>query len=704
MADEFATLNLRIRNNEFNKGVNESMGKISGLGDIAQEAGKSLASLFIIKKGAGIAKQLMDLASDAEEVNSKFKVIFRDISAEAENMANNFARDFDLAGSSARRLLGNSADLLTGFGFTQAKALELSDQVNRLAGDLASFSNIEGGASRASEILTKAMLGEIEGAKMLGIAIQTDSEAYKKNLKQKMEVEGLTKAQAKALIALEEAYRQSGNAIGDVNRTRNSEANLSRAVAQSYLELKETIGATISETLNWGGILSDVNGALKAVTKWISGLDDGTKKALMRITLFGAGILIARASINAIRTALMLKKAMMAQATQATMADTTATGLNTQANIANANSMKMQASAGGGAMGGFNNNLGKTTSLLGQVGKGLGFIGQAGMAFGAGWQVGRIINEFTGLDGVLEDFYGNLFYNMDELEKRAKDLDAQIAKNQRKGRKTDYSGDEIYATGNKGYTQAEKDKIVKEMRSGIRDKYGKVRDPEAYAEAMKPKKTQEQIAEEKQIARVKKETEDYIFENKLKEKSLEDQIQALKEKGLAQYNKDINNSEMTRGEGWLKYLKNEERVNDLIKEKEDIEKRISSIHEKSAFKKLSNEEKMKVLNDKILENQKAYDKATSSKDRLRLAQEQVELQDQLEGLKGQGKNQTIDSQLTSAVEMGTLEALRLENRRVIGGKDPQKETAKNTKIMADELKRFNDGEKGGQEIQLVQAV
>ena len=106
-----------------------------------------------------MGKEFSKAASDAEEIGSKFATIFRDISGSAEQVADTFAESFGLAGSTARELLGNTADLLTGLGFTQEGALDLSEQVNTLAADLASFSNFAGGTTGESFSLTKALVG-----------------------------------------------------------------------------------------------------------------------------------------------------------------------------------------------------------------------------------------------------------------------------------------------------------------------------------------------------------------------------------------------------------------------------------------------------------------------------------------------------------------------------------------------------------------
>jgi len=188
------------------------------------------------------ARSATKAASDAEETRSKFATIFRDISVESESMADNFAKNFGLAGTTARRLLGDTADILTGFGFTQEGALELSNQVNELAVDLASFTNFAGGAEGASAALTKALLGERESLKSLGIAITEDLVKKKITtlISQGARFASLAEAKAQATLAI--AIDQSKNAQGDYARTQNAAANVSRRLSERTVELKETFG------------------------------------------------------------------------------------------------------------------------------------------------------------------------------------------------------------------------------------------------------------------------------------------------------------------------------------------------------------------------------------------------------------------------------------------------------------------------------
>jgi hypothetical protein len=182
----------------------------------------------------------------AQETFSKFGVVFGGIKSKAEEVADAFADSFDLAGVTAQKLLGNTGDLLTGMGATQTQALDLSVQVNTLAADLASFTNIEGGTERASQALTAAMLGEREQAKMLGIVIR-EADVQQELLKRgQQDLVGEAKLLATAQATLAIAMRQSKNALGDYARTADSAANSQKRAAEAGKNLQVALGTALN--------------------------------------------------------------------------------------------------------------------------------------------------------------------------------------------------------------------------------------------------------------------------------------------------------------------------------------------------------------------------------------------------------------------------------------------------------------------------
>jgi hypothetical protein len=205
---------------------------------------------FAVKKVFDFAVQAKNAARDAEEVKNKFNEVFSSIQAQAQRAAQSISRQFDLANSTSQELLGTTGDLLVGFGFTEQQALDMSVAVNKLAVDLASFSNVEGGAEQASMALTKGLLGERESMKLLGIAVNENTEEFKELVKQHMNAEGASLIQAKALATLDIAYKQSEKAIGDYGRTQDSLANQERQLEERFKELKIEIGNSLIPIFN----------------------------------------------------------------------------------------------------------------------------------------------------------------------------------------------------------------------------------------------------------------------------------------------------------------------------------------------------------------------------------------------------------------------------------------------------------------------
>lgn len=229
------------------------------------------AIIIGLKKAWDFSKQLIKTTRDAQEVSSKFNVVFRDIKNVADAMANELATSYGLASTEAKKLLSNTGDLLAGFGFSQKQALKLSTQVNKLAVDLASFSNYAGGTAGASQALTKALLGETESAKSLGIVINQNSSRYKELFQQYKDTTGATDNQAKAMAILEMATEQSKNAIGDFARTQKEVANQERILTSNTKDLQEELGNNLLPTYN--KILLSLNKYLSSLKQVIKGGD-----------------------------------------------------------------------------------------------------------------------------------------------------------------------------------------------------------------------------------------------------------------------------------------------------------------------------------------------------------------------------------------------------------------------------------------------
>jgi len=273
MAEKNLSVKLSLNDRQFQSNLRKSTRKLKQFGDGMASIGMSITRNFTAPL-LGLGSVAVKLASDFEETQSKFNTVFRDIRDDANETADNLEKNFGLSSQAALQLLGDTGDLLTGFGFTQEEALKLSNQVNELAVDLASFTNFSGGAAGASAALTKALLGERESIKSLGIAI-TEADLKTFAAEQGLVFKELDRV-AKATLTYNLALKQSQNAVGDFSRTSESFANQLRQLKADLSNVGVEIGQELLP------LAKDLVGALSDLAKFTSQFSDEQKKGALK--------------------------------------------------------------------------------------------------------------------------------------------------------------------------------------------------------------------------------------------------------------------------------------------------------------------------------------------------------------------------------------------------------------------------------------
>jgi len=242
-----------------------------------------MAAFYVVLRGARAAlnftKEAKNAARDALETQTKFEQVFYSIRTEAEITAKALALSFGLANTTARELLGNTGDLLVGFGFTEKKSLELAKQMVTLAGDLSSFKNISGGVPKVLNLMISAMSGITQASKAVGVVISQRDKDFMKLVATLQKTKGLTFQQARALAVLNEFFKQSKVAVGDYQRTKDNLANTERRLNEEFLQLKITLGRELTPVFL--GATRAALGLLRAFT------DDAMDKAIRKLTELG---------------------------------------------------------------------------------------------------------------------------------------------------------------------------------------------------------------------------------------------------------------------------------------------------------------------------------------------------------------------------------------------------------------------------------
>lgn len=299
MAEKNLSVKLSLNDKQFQSNLRKSTRKLKQFGDGMASIGMSITRNFTAPL-LGLGSVAVKLASDFEETQSKFNTVFRDIRDDATETADNLEKNFGLSGQAALQLLGDTGDLLTGFGFTQEEALKLSNQVNELAVDLASFTNFSGGAEGASAALTKALLGERESIKSLGIAI-TEADLKSFAAEQGLVFKELDRV-AKATLTYNLALKQSQNAVGDFARTSESFANQLRQLKADLSNVGVEIGQELLP------LAKDLVVALRDLAKFTSQYTSEQKKGALKTAGLASAFAIIAIVVGKMITAFAVLK------------------------------------------------------------------------------------------------------------------------------------------------------------------------------------------------------------------------------------------------------------------------------------------------------------------------------------------------------------------------------------------------------------
>ena len=218
----------------------KAQSSIKGIEDLAKKALGFIGVSLSVAGATSFIKSCVSAASQVEEMQNKFDVVFQGINEEVDAWAENYADAINRNKNDIKTYLADQQNLLVGFGMTRQEGAELSKQMTTLALDLASFANLDEKSS--VDAMTKAVMGESEAAKRLGAVLNESTRA------QAMETLGL-KGKYDALDQLSKMQvnyqailQQSPDAIGDCERSMGSYESTMRGFNSKLKELKELIG------------------------------------------------------------------------------------------------------------------------------------------------------------------------------------------------------------------------------------------------------------------------------------------------------------------------------------------------------------------------------------------------------------------------------------------------------------------------------
>ena len=221
------------------------------------------------------------MASDLNEVQNVVDTTFENSSETINKFAKSAAEQFGISELSAKQFTGTMGAMLKSMGLGNKDITDMSIALSGLAGDMASFYNLN--PEEAFEKLRAGISGEAEPLKQLGINMSVvNLEAFAMSKGITKSYDSMTQAE-QATLRYQYIMETTADAQGDYSKTADSTANKTRTTMLQFQTLSAELGQQLLPIVN------DVLGALQSVIKWFNNLDASGK----RVVLILGGIALA---------------------------------------------------------------------------------------------------------------------------------------------------------------------------------------------------------------------------------------------------------------------------------------------------------------------------------------------------------------------------------------------------------------------------
>lgn len=263
-------------------------------------AGGAVAAAGMI----AMAPAMIDLSNRVRDLDVKSRTVFEDQLPKVNAWADANKRAF---GSSRREVVAmaaNMADLLKPMGFTSSQAAMMSTKMLDLSGALSKWSGGTKSAAEVSEILSKAMLGERDELKSLGVSISEADVSARLLKKGQEDLTGAELERAKALATQElimekstdaqKAWANGGRAAAEAQNAVNSQ--IAEAKEKLAKGLTPAISAGMKHLAKFGDWASKNQGTVKNVALAVGALAGTVLLVSAAMKVYAAGQAIVSAA------------------------------------------------------------------------------------------------------------------------------------------------------------------------------------------------------------------------------------------------------------------------------------------------------------------------------------------------------------------------------------------------------------------------
>lgn len=281
MATTVKTLRARLVADvsQFTKNMDKAAASFEKTGARLRSIGTRV-SLGVTAPLVAIGISATKAAAQADIMERRFRAVFKNTSKEATRFSKTLAEATGRSEFQLRGLLASTQNLLVGFGVQTDKAQQLSQQMNQLALDVASFEGVQD--EQVVQSFTRALTGEFESLKTLSIVI---NQARLEQELLNMGVEGGIKAATdyqKALAVQNLILSQTAAAQGKAAEFTSTLEGRVRKVNSAIRDQRILLGAQLAPILDK---------LLESTQEWIESLnnmDATSRRASVALALIAA--------------------------------------------------------------------------------------------------------------------------------------------------------------------------------------------------------------------------------------------------------------------------------------------------------------------------------------------------------------------------------------------------------------------------------
>lgn len=226
--------------NQLQKDANDTNGIMQGA--LGHALGDFFSSMTqeMISAAFEFARGSIDIASSMEEVQNVVDTTFGGDAGKINAWARNTAKAYGISELAALKYAGTMGATLDGMGIGKDRLDDMSISLVQLAGDMASFYNLD--SATAFQKILSGMTGEMEPLKSLGIVMSAE------NLKAHALAMGIETSWIKmdtatqTLVRYDYLMNQTAKAQGDFSKTQDSYANQMRTLQMNIESLQTSLG------------------------------------------------------------------------------------------------------------------------------------------------------------------------------------------------------------------------------------------------------------------------------------------------------------------------------------------------------------------------------------------------------------------------------------------------------------------------------